>query len=105
MNDVINKYLSNITKISYINSNVYIETFANNYIVLDKKIDKNKLFDFFRKVDFNFYLFATVEIVETEYYKVKNRVYNHYSNSFISHVQKCNDYGSVKYNLNNLYNS
>lgn len=54
MNDVINKYLSNITKISYINSNVYIETFANNYIVLDKKIDKNKLFDFFRKVDFNF---------------------------------------------------
>ena len=46
MNDVINKYLSNITKISYINSNVYIDTFANNYIVLDKKIDKNKLFDF-----------------------------------------------------------
>ena len=41
MNDVINKYLSNITKISYINSNVYIETFDNNYIVLDKKIDKN----------------------------------------------------------------
>ena len=55
MNDVINKYLSNITKISYINSNVYIETFANNYIVLDKKIDKNKLFDFFRRVDFNFF--------------------------------------------------
>ena len=58
MNDVINKYLSNITKISYINSNVYIETFDNNYIVLDKKIDKNKLFDFFRKVDFNFFKYS-----------------------------------------------
>lgn len=55
MNDVINKYLSNITKISYINSNVYIETCTNNYIVLDKKIDKNKLFDFFRKVDFKYF--------------------------------------------------
>ncbi len=56
MNEIINKYLTNIKKITYKKDYSIIETSTNKkYIIINKRKNKEKLYDYLTSINYNLY--------------------------------------------------